>query len=176
MTQRDTSDVMNPSGVRAGGEDRPTILLIEDSQADARLLEARIESAFPGGSVVRHARTLAGGLAELAEGDCDVILLDLGLPDVNGLDSYRSVAHAQPEAPVVVVTGFDDERTAREAVRLGVQDYLLKDHATPEALRRAITFAIRRHELLRQALGDRSGRRRTVVLVTENHDPSIWLG
>jgi two-component system sensor histidine kinase UhpB len=153
----------------------PTILLIEDSRADARLLEARIENAFPGGSVVRRAETLAGGLAELAEGACDVILLDLGLPDVNGLDSCRSVTEAHPEAPVVIVTGLDDERTARAALSLGAQDYLVKDDATPEALRRAITYAMRRHAVLREAMGDRPGRR-TVVVVTDSLDSSVWLG
>ena len=88
-----------------------TFLLIEDSKADARLLKENFNTASPGGEI-RHTRTLADGLACLGHDHHDVVLLDLGLPDCLGLDACRAVTRGKA-APVMIVTGFDDERTAR---------------------------------------------------------------
>ena len=120
-----------------------TVLLIEDNTADARLLAAKLETAFDT-VCVEQERTLAAGLDRLIREAFDIVLLDLGLPDCSGLDGCRALIAAAPNVPVVIVTGFDDEATAQEAVRAGAQDYLVKDDLTPVLLRRTMTYAVER--------------------------------
>jgi signal transduction histidine kinase len=124
------------------------LLLIEDSTPDARLLEIYLQDGLPSASV-EHERTLAGGLARLADGGVDAVLLDLGLPDSSGIDTFRAVAEAADRIAVVVITGLGDASLAQEAVALGAQDYLVKDAATADGLARAITYAITRQAALR---------------------------
>ena len=123
------------------------LLLIEDSAPDAKLLELRLRESLPGASIERE-QTLSAGLARLGDGGIDAVLLDLGLPDSAGLDTFRSVSGAGGGAAVVVLTGLSDASLAKEAVALGAQDYLVKDDATPDALARAITYAITRQHSL----------------------------
>ena len=127
------------------------LLLVEDSPSDARMLEAYLYEGLVGvGSIEREA-TLEGGLARLSHGDVDALLLDLGLPDSSGLDTFRLVESSYPHLPVVIVSGLSDTSVAEDAVRLGAQDYVLKDGATPKVLARAVTYAIRRQEVLEAA-------------------------
>jgi signal transduction histidine kinase len=76
------------------------------------------------------------------------VLLDLGLPDSSGLDTFRRVVAGNPHVPVVIVSGLSDADVAEQAVALGAQDYVLKDGATPKDLARAITYAIRRQQVI----------------------------
>lgn len=119
------------------------LLMIEDSPSDAMLLEEQLrDSALT--VAVDRVGTLGEGLHRLAGGGVDVVLLDLGLPDSSGLDTFEQVAAAAPRVPVVVATGLDDSRLGEEAVQRGAQDYMLKDDTTPARLGRAVTYAVRR--------------------------------
>ncbi|CCQ74309.1 bifunctional diguanylate cyclase/phosphodiesterase [Magnetospira sp. QH-2] len=121
------------------------ILLVEDNQADARLVELLLlEVGFP--FQMRMAGTLAEGLAHLADVTwvTDIVLLDVRLPDCDGLDGIAHVLELNPNLPVVVLTGNDDESFAVKAVKKGAQDYLVKGQGDGVLMSRAIRYAIER--------------------------------
>lgn len=140
------------------------LLFVEDNRADARLLTEYIASGVLRDSTVAHERTMAAGLDRLSGGDIDAVLLDLGLPDSSGLDTFRRFAEARGTSAIVVVSGLDDTRLAEEAVALGAQDYLVKDDATPLALGRAVMYAVRRQRVL-----DDLDRARQAQLAAKDH-------
>lgn len=72
------------------------------------------------------------GLAGLNNSHFDIVLLDLGLPDTQGIDTLRKVHDKDPEAPIIVLTGLDDQEIATQAIRFGGQDYLIKGRQHPE--------------------------------------------
>lgn len=80
----------------------------------------------------------------VAEVTFDVVLLDLGLPDSFGLDTFVKLQPCAPDIPIVVLTGLDDERTACKAVELGAQDYLVKGQLTKNLLIRSLRYGIQR--------------------------------
>ncbi len=125
-----------------------SILLIEDNPADARLIQETLTGA--GGAAVDlwWAERLSTGLKQLAETEVDVVLLDLSLPDSQGLDTFLKLRAQAPDIPVIVVTGLDDEELALRAAREGVQDYVLKNSASLLSLARLIRFTIERHKIL----------------------------
>jgi len=119
-----------------------SVLLVEDHAAVARLIQEllrdqpRLHLAW--------VETLAGALARLKEGAVDVVLLDLGLPDSQGLDTVARVVGAHPEIPVIVLTGHDDDALAMAALKAGAQDYLSKATIEPAMLARAVQYACER--------------------------------
>lgn len=121
-----------------------SILLVEDNELDAR-------SMIKGLSVDPHVEfsvTRASDLAEAAQqldgATFDCVLLDLSLPDSEGLASLSWLSSRFPECPIVVLTGLDDPATALEAVQRGAQDYLAKQSAQPETIGRSIRYAVAR--------------------------------
>lgn len=121
-----------------------TVLLIEDSPADARLIEELLKDA-PREEIELHvATTLSEGEAILEQGRPDVVLLDLFLPDSRGLDTCRSIHRRFPGLPVVVLTGFAQEGTGLEALRQGAQDYLVKNDLDGASLHRVLRHAMER--------------------------------
>ncbi len=118
------------------------VLLIEDNPAEARLIEERLREVPYTSFVLCMKSTLHAGL-EVAS-DSDVILLDLSLPDSQGYETFASVHAAVPDTPLILLTGFEDDRLALTAVRHGAQDYLIKDEVTGAMLARAIRYAIER--------------------------------
>jgi diguanylate cyclase (GGDEF)-like protein len=88
---------------------------------------------------------IARGIACLGESKYDLVLLDLSLPDGEGIDSLRQVHYAVRTVPIVVLTGSDDEDLAVSAVREGAQDYLIKGHIDRQLLVRVIRYACERH-------------------------------
>lgn len=125
--------------------DTPTkILLIEDNPGDARLIREMLADAGGQGFAIEWLSRLADGLERLDQGKIDLVLLDLGLPDSQGLDTFIK-AHAQaPQVPFVVLTGLADETLALSAVGQGAQDYLVKGATDANALLRAIRYATER--------------------------------
>lgn len=125
--------------------DRPTrILLIEDNPADARLLRKMLTEAKRFPFDLQQADRLSTGLERLAGNDIDVVLLDLSLPDSEGLDTFRQTLAQAPQTPIVVLSGLDDAEVAFEAVRAGAQDYLTKAEVDGNLLVRTIHYAIER--------------------------------
>jgi serine phosphatase RsbU (regulator of sigma subunit) len=117
------------------------ILLIEDDDGDAFLVEELLREAGTGVAVQR-ARLLADARKLIPGAAC--VLLDLGLPDSQGLNSLQWLLKQEPDASVVVLTGMDDEYLGEEAVRAGAQDYLVKGEVTGKMLHRVIRYAMER--------------------------------
>lgn len=125
------------------------VLLVEDSSAQAKfILQALNKLAAEGRFDTGWVTSLGDALARLAEGDVDIVLLDLVLPDSHGLDTFRAVRAAHPEIPVVVLSGAGDDAIALEAVAGGAQDYLAKRSMSPEGLVRSLDYALERHRNL----------------------------
>ena len=98
------------------------------------------------GTVERVDR-LSKGLDRLAVGDIDAVLLDLGLPDSQGLSTFERMYAASQHVPILILTAFKDDVLAVEAVRRGAQDYLIKGRIDGALLVRAVTYAIERKKL-----------------------------
>jgi len=120
------------------------VLLIEDNPAYTRLIREILAEAKGSPFKLECADRLATGLACLAQGRIDMVLLDLGLPDSQGLSTLVKVQAEALAVPVVVLTGLDDEALAVEAVQEGAQDYLVKGQVDSNLLRRSIRYAIER--------------------------------
>jgi signal transduction histidine kinase len=139
-------DTAAPSAIASEiGEMR--ILLVEDSPSDAMLLQAELREVAPG-CVVERASSLETARSALMAGAYDIVLLDLGLPDSDGLDTFRAIAEVALHTAIVVISGLDDELTAETAVLLGAQDYLVKGTTKRGQVARAMTFAMRRNQIL----------------------------
>ena len=122
-----------------------SVLIIEDNPGDVALIRTMLGQR---GAVVEllSASRLADGLARLDANDVDLVLVDLSLPDSDGLDTLTRVQEHAPALPVVVLTGTDDEAIGIEAVQRGAQDYLVKGQTPAALLTRAIRHAIERKQ------------------------------
>jgi two-component system, sensor histidine kinase and response regulator len=129
---------------------RLSILLIEDSRTFASAVESALCYKAPQKFEIKHAETLAGGLALLDEYTFDVILLDLSLPDSQELNSLRQLRKKAPLMPVIILSGNEDEEVAIQSVQEGAQDYLLKGDLDGRVLARTLRYAIERGRLLQQ--------------------------
>jgi putative two-component system response regulator len=119
------------------------LLLIEDDPDLIELLRLTLARARDQRYTIQHATTLTDGEAELEAGRFDLVLLDLSLPDSQGLATLEAVL---PYArPTIVLTGSDDEQTALEALHAGAQDYLTKDRIDLDVLERAVAYAMAHH-------------------------------
>jgi DNA-binding response OmpR family regulator len=126
------------------------VLMIEDDEEDALLLQETLSEAGARGFEVAHVDRLSTGLEMLAAEavDVDVVLLDLNLPDGQGLDTLMRAHGQAPNVPIIVLTGTDDKVLAVRAVQAGAQDYLVKGQVDSNLLVRSIRYAIERHRLL----------------------------
>lgn len=123
-----------------------SVLLVEDSPFDSRLLiEALRPATLSGEVVVQTVKRLSLAIAELQRVSFSCVLLDLGLPDGQGVDNVRALREIDSSAAIVVLTGLDDERSATQALQLGAQDYLLKGEIDGERLLKLIRRAVQRN-------------------------------
>lgn len=131
------------------------ILLVEDDAEDRALVrevlaDIALGETGSGRCRARDAGSLAEALEFLGSTSFDVILLDLHLPDAQGLDGLSRLLAAQGLAPVLILTDLHDEATGQAAVRAGAQDFLAKDRLDAVLLSRAIRYAIERHRMRRE--------------------------
>jgi len=129
-----------------------SLLIVEDSAADLRLLQEDLAAAGRPRFRATHVTTLAEAERLLRASRFDAILLDLSLPDCDGLSTVMAIRPLAPESAVVVLSGLEDEELALAAVRAGAQDYRVKGRADGRTLTRAIEFAIARHRAERRRL------------------------
>lgn len=120
------------------------VLLIEDDDAEARVFQAMLAQQAEPAFAVEHVGTLRAGVERLARGRIEVILLDLALPDSQGLNTFEQLHRAIPATPIVILTGIDDKVLALDAMRKGAQDYLVKGRLDGDLLSRVIRYAIER--------------------------------
>jgi len=120
------------------------VLLIEDDEDDYVITGEFLAEAQGETFNLKWASTLADGLTQLRNGDFDVILLDLTLPDSHGWRTFVDTHSHAPDVPVILLTGTNDESLGVQAVQQGAQDYLVKGNTTTYQLTRAIRYAIER--------------------------------
>ena len=124
---------------------RIRVLHVEDSAGDARLMHEYLRDDPQASIDWLLARRVDEALERLATEPVDAVLLDLSLPDADGLETVRRICEAAPQVPIVVLTGRDDENLAVQAVQVGAQDYLIKGQLDGQRCLRAIRYAIERH-------------------------------
>lgn len=120
------------------------VLLIDDDPIQARVIGGYLAAA-PGQRFELHCcANLADGFDRLAAGGFEVVLLDLGLPESSGTETFTSVHRRFPALAVVVLTGSDDDDLGLELVQAGAQDYLIKGKVSSLLLNRTLRYAIER--------------------------------
>lgn len=124
------------------------ILVVEDDPDDVYLIKEYLNSVTHKQYLFKHSASVSAALKELDKSDVDVILLDLGLPDSNGLSTLEKFISLNSAIPIVVLTGVEDDELGEEAIHLGAEDYLPKKIANTLLLSRSINYSIERHRLL----------------------------
>jgi len=151
-----------------------SVLLIEDNSEHVELMTQMLATASDVTHFVTHAcGTVGEGLEWLRRGDVDLILLDLTLPDSEGIETFIRVIEAAPDIPIIVMSGINDVALAIETVQLGAQDYLVKGHVDNHLLIRSMQYALERKRVqlqLKRAMEDLELRvqERTAALQTTN--------
>ncbi len=136
---------MNPSTI--------DVLLIEDNPGDVHLVktllaQSNVAENAPSVINLTHTERLTSAQAMLYTDPCDLVLLDLSLPDTDGLNSFLELNQSHPTIPVVILSGHADHDLAIQAVQLGAQDYLAKNDLSTNLLVKTIHHTIERHRLL----------------------------
>jgi diguanylate cyclase (GGDEF)-like protein len=142
-----------------------SLLVIEDNPGDARLLLEMLNEQGSHDTELTHVECMSDAEKYLSTRTVDVILLDLGLSDTQGLDAVRRAHAAAPSVPLVVMTGLDDESMAAQAFQEGAQDYLVKGQIETRELLRALRHAIKR-KTMEEALSAEKDR----IKHTAQHD------
>ena len=127
--------------------DTVRLLLVEDSKTYALLVKSILQELAHDQYLVKAAGALEPAVEMAKDFDPDLILLDLFLPDSEGLHTLRRMKRAFPDKPTVVLSSLDDENTAFQAIREGAQDYLFKSETDPRTLERAIRYARERNQI-----------------------------
>jgi len=145
---------MNLEGIR--------VLLVEDNPGDARLLVELVRDTDASRLRLEHVDRLSTALDRLSSEPFDLVLLDLSLPDEQGLNTVVRVHACAPKVPIVVLTGLDDEALAVKAVRAGAQDFLVKGRVDGDLLVRSIRYATERGRAV-EALERREEHYRSLI-------------
>jgi signal transduction histidine kinase len=122
------------------------VLLVDDDLADADLTRIRLQESRLRRFMLHHRENARDAIALLRDATFDVILLDLSLPDSQGIQTLETIRHENSDIPVIVLTGLSDECTALQSLEHGAQDYIIKDDASREVLERSICYAIQRQQ------------------------------
>ncbi len=154
------------------------VLLIEDDPGDTDFIKEILLEVTDHTFRLECVDWLKKGLKRLTEGNIDVVLLDLFLPDSHGLDTLARVNAKAPSVPIIVLTGLEGETPALKAVQAGAQDYLIKDSVDSNLIIRSMRYAIERkrvEEELRQSLAKlrriMGGIIQAMTMTVETRDP-----
>ncbi len=125
------------------------ILLVEDDPGDADYLQYIISEAHGVSINLTINNRLESALHTLAEANFDAVLLDLNLPDSNGIETFKKAHDTNRNTPFIILTGMNNELTALECMQEGAQDYLDKNGLDCSLLIRTIRHSIERQRLLK---------------------------
>jgi DNA-binding NarL/FixJ family response regulator len=129
--------------------DKPIkVLMIEDNLPDVLLVREMLKEVRVPRFDLCVADQLASGIERLRQDHHDIVILDLGLPDSQGLDTLRELSRQFPNVPILVMTGLADEDAAIKAVQEGAQDYVLKGTTDGKLFARSLRYAIERKLIL----------------------------
>lgn len=146
------------------------LLLVEDNLGDARLLQELLLEVSTAKFELTHVEHLHRGIEYLKATSCDVILLDLSLPDSQGLSTLNKIQVWAAQVPIVVLTGLNDELLAIRALQNGAQDYLIKGQVSGDLLARSIRYAIERkrvEEVLRRTAAENLRLAQAVIAASD---------
>ena len=124
------------------------VLLVENDPVDLEGLRLSLAQARSGPIDLECVGELTAGLERLSQGGIDAVLLDLQLPDSEGIVTFERTYAFAPDVPIVVLTEMDDEEVAIATVQGGAQDYLVKGEVSPAMVVKSIRYAVERHRLL----------------------------
>ncbi|MBL6765879.1 MAG: response regulator [Verrucomicrobiae bacterium] len=127
--------------------DAINILHIEDNPMEAMLMRELVSVSLPDTHALIPAGSLAEAREKIAVSRPDLILLDLSLPDISGIDTIHELRPHVRGIPIIVLSGYDDEKTSIAALRAGAQDYLVKGEVSSHLLRHAIRYSVERKRL-----------------------------
>ncbi|MCX7620910.1 MAG: response regulator [Acidimicrobiales bacterium] len=141
------------------GEAHPPLRLlgVEDDPTDATWLELMLSNADVCPYTLRVVSSMADAQTSMAFSEFDCVLLDLSLPDTEGIESVRRILDVEPSMPVVVFTGTNDQELGLEAIEAGAQDYLVKGQATGNTILRSARWAAARVRARRGAESGNTG-------------------
>lgn len=122
------------------------ILLVEDSKGDVMLIEKVLQQAMPASHYLAVATHIESALTLLATQKFDVALLDRTLPDSFDFSGLQSIQNFAPKLPIIFLTGYQDEKTACEAILQGAQEYLFKESLNCHMIKRVMQYAILRKQ------------------------------
>jgi len=122
------------------------VLVVEDDGDHAELVRLAVDRSS-GWAVRRVVGTLADARTALAEDDFDAVIVDMMLPDGDGLDLVREAKEAAPDRPVLVLTSLSEKNLGDEAIRRGAAEFLEKAHLSPDRVERALRHALERARL-----------------------------
>lgn len=146
------------------------VLLIEDNRGDARLVREMLADQHRVQVELEQASTFAEGVAAIERQPFDALLVDLGLPDSQGLETFERLHARYPSIPTIVLTGMDDTELAGQAVLAGAQDYIPKGAIAADGLARAIQYAIERKK------GEEALRRSEQILRSFYESSPMMMG
>jgi diguanylate cyclase (GGDEF)-like protein len=120
------------------------ILMVDDDEGEYRFISELLKERPQ--FKLDWQDTLQKGMDKLAHTKPDLILLDLYMTDSKGLDTFKRMKATAQDTPIIILSGLTDENAALEAIQMGAQDFLVKDHTIAERLPRVVQFAIKRHQ------------------------------
>ena len=126
------------------------VLLIEDNPGDIRLIQELMKEVSNCKFNLLYHDNLTEGMQILNQRKFNVILLDLSLPDSEGLHTLEEVLKNAKDIPIIILTGTDDQKIALDAVKSGAQDYLIKGKVNGILLERSIFYSIERQKIMKQ--------------------------
>lgn len=119
------------------------VLLIEDSPGQAAVIVGFLEAGLPQARI-NHVETLAAGLRSVTERDFDLVLLDLGLPDGEGLEVVSAMSQTAPDIPIVILTAQGEDGMGNACIQAGADDFVCKDGLDAKKLARAVVYGASR--------------------------------
>lgn len=135
------------------------VLQVEDSDEHAELVALALEEPGERGWFrVERVKRLDAALSRLEAGGVDVVLLDLMLPDADGMIAFATIRGRAPDVPVVVLSAMADDETAMAAVREGAQDYVVKTGALIDLVPRSLRYAVERQRSLAAVAREQAAR------------------
>ncbi|MGH7312119.1 MAG: response regulator, partial [Candidatus Rokuibacteriota bacterium] len=146
--------------------ERPTVLVVDANADEVALILAALSRA---GFETAASDRLAAALSRLAERRFDAVLLDLALPDSDGLETFARIQAAAGDTAILILTAHDDDRLALEALRGGAQDYVVSAGPDPDLVARRLRYALERHRLRAELLAVAQVGRQ----LAETLDPAI---
>ena len=148
------------------------------------MLRRMFDKENPGCFEFTHLSRMSDAILHLQNGGVDIVLLDMGLPDAQGLETVRRAHAAAPQVPLIVLTGLDDEEQIVEAIKEGAQDYIVKGHIENRALPRALRHAIGRKAMEVDLLAEKNRAElqaaalkatANAVVITDPAGTVIWI-